>query len=291
MATRGQAFLFGCGFLLVSGLFALAVGVLLWKAGDGSFAGLGRDRVGLVVIEGPIVDARYWVEELEANRRDPSIGAVVVRIDSPGGSVAPSQELHGAIRRLRAEKPVVASLGGVAASGGYYAAVAADSIVSNPGTLTGSIGVIFEFPTVVQLLDKIGVRHHVYKSGELKDIGIWSREPTEVEEALLDGIIADVYEQFVTAVTEGRSLPRSEVIALADGRVFSGRQAYEAGLVDRLGDLHDSVLLAARMGGLGDDPQVVRKSRPLAPWLVFLDRMLRETGYLSQTPGLAYRFR
>jgi protease-4 len=291
MASRGQAVLLGCGFLAVSAVAVLAVSLLLWRGGDGGFASLGRGRVGLVVIEGPITDARQWVEEIEANRNDPRIDAVVIRIDSPGGAVAPSQELHGAITRLAAVKPVVASLGSVAASGGYYAAVACDSIVSNPGTLTGSIGVIFEFPTLVQLLDRLGIRHHVYKSGVMKDIGNWSREPTEAEEALLDDIIADVYDQFVTAVAEGRGLPRDEVLALADGRVFSGRQARAVGLVDTLGDLYAAVDLAATMGNISGEPLVVQKARPLAPWLHLLDRMLRESGYLSQTPGLSYRFR
>ena len=292
MASRTQGILLGCGFLAVGGAFVLIMFFVLGSVvgRDFGFASLSRNKIGLVEIEGPIAGSRHWVEEIEANRRDPSIKAVVIRVDSPGGDVASSQELYQAVRRLRAEKPVVASLGSVAASGGYYAVVAADSILANPGTLTGSIGAVFEFPTLTDLLQKIGVRYHVYKSGRLKDMGSFARPPSEEDEEILDSIIADVYDQFVQAVSDGRGMTREEILPLADGRVFSGRQAMEVGLVDRMGDLHEAVATAARAADLGGVPQVVRKARPRGTLYYFLDRLLRETSLVRSSPTLSYRF-
>ena len=293
MAKHTRGWLLGCGLLSMAGLMVVVSLAALWNlGGSGSFLGaISGNKVGLVVIEGPITGSRHLVDEIEAHRRDPAVRAVVIRVESPGGGVAPSQEIHDAILRLRAEKPVVASLGSVAASGGYYAAVAADSIVANPGTLTGSIGVIFEFPTFPDLLEKLGVRYQVYKSGSMKDIGSFSREPTEAEDDVLDAIIDDVYAQFVDAVVEGRGLPREQVLAAADGRVFTGRQALDAGLVDRLGGLHEAVLLAADMAGISGDPEILRKTRPVLPWLHLLDRILRENSYFTSSRNLSYRFR
>ncbi len=293
MATRAQGLLLGCLAFVTIGAFLLVASSLLlsrsWLGGDlGALAG---GRVGLVVLEGPITASRALVEEIDENRKDPSVKSVVVRIDSPGGEVAPSQEIHAAVTRLAQEKPVVASLGGVAASGGYYVAVAADSILADAGTLTGSIGVIFAYPSAKALMDKLGVRMHVYKSGELKDMGSYAREPTEAEGAVFDALIADVYDQFVTAVVEGRGLERERVISLADGRVFTGRQAMEIGLVDRLGGLHEAVAMAAGMGGLPEDPVVVRKARPRVPLLDLLSTLLGDGARAGWGPRLEYRFR
>ncbi len=190
--------------------------------------------------------------------------------------------------RLAGSKPVVASLGSVAASGGYYVAVAADSVIADPGTLTGSIGVIFAYPTAKALMDKLGVTLQVYKSGELKDMGSYAREPTEEEGEVFDALIADVYDQFVSAVADGRRMERDRVIALADGRVYTGRQAVEIGLVDRLGDLHEAINVAAELGGLSEDPSVVRKAKPRFPLLDLLDTVLGfgSPGHLGAPPGV-----
>ena len=232
MATsRTTGLLLGCGLLVAATLTFFAGWI--WLFGDAFQASPGLARgpggVGLVRVEGPIADSRYLVEEIDAHRRDPGIKSVVIRLDSPGGEVAPSQEIYEAVRRLAREKPVVASLGSVAASGAYYVAVAADSIVTDPGTLTGSIGVILSYPTLTGLMEKVGVEMHVYKSGELKDMGSFAREPTEVEAEVLGDMVQDVFDQFVTAVDAGRDLDRDQVLALADGRILSGRQAVEAG--------------------------------------------------------------
>ena len=240
MASRKTGLLLGC-LLLAAIAVIVVVSLSIFVAGPwvgGDIPLLAGGKVGLVVLEGPIGPSRALVRELDANRNDASIKAVVLRVDSPGGEVAPSQEIHDAVLRLTKEKPVVASFGSVAASGGYYAAVAADTILADPGTLTGSIGVIFSYPTVDRLLDKAGIQWQVYKSGALKDMGTFTREPTEEEEAVFDGLVSDVYDQFVTAVAKDRGLDRDRVLAMADGRVFTGRQAVELGLVDGIGDLH-----------------------------------------------------
>lgn len=292
MATsRTQGFLIGCFLLLAVGAFAVVGMALLAGSSltDGGSTWVGGDRLGMVLIEGPITDSRVLVEEIEAHRADASVKAVVLRLDSPGGEVAPSQEIHAAVERLSAVKPVVASFGSVAASGAYYIAVAADSILAEGGTLTGSIGVIFAYPTAVDLMDKVGVRMEVYKSGQLKDMGSYARQPTGVEDGVFDELVADVFDQFVTAVVDGRPLDRDQVLALADGRVFTGRQARELGLIDRLGDLHTATELAAAMAGLPANTTVVRKSRRrLSTWL---DLFLSDTARATWGPRLEYRLR
>lgn len=290
MASRSQGLLIGC-LLFISAFAVVAILIAFLFGFSTTFPALGSDRVGLIKIEGPISNVDAWIDEIEANRTDNSVGAVVLRINSPGGEVAPSQELYNAVTRLQQSKPVVASFGSVAASGGYYAAVPADTILANPGTLTGSIGVIFSFPTARELLEKIGLRYEVYKSGDLKDIGSFSRRPSEQDDAVFDALVADVYDQFVEAVMEGRGMTRSEVLPLADGRIFSGRQAVEVGLVDGLGDLHQAILTAASMAGISGEPRVVRKARPLAPiWFLLDDLMRGQLGPLTG-PALQYRSR
>jgi protease-4 len=214
-------------------------------------------RVGLVRVEGGIYDSRIIIEDLERMSEDPGISALVLRVESPGGGVAASQEIFEYIRGMQEDGlPLVVSMGSVAASGGYYIGCSADTIVANPGTLTGSIGVIMSFTNLEELFGKIGMDFEVIKSGRFKDTGSWSREMTSEERQLLQETIDDIHAQFVEVVAEGRGLPYDEVAALADGRIFSGRQALEAGLVDRLGTLEDAVEVAARMGGIEGVPRV-----------------------------------
>ena len=261
----------GVTALVFAGCFAMVLGVLVF--GEPGVPSLGGNRVALVEVEGLIVDADGLVRELTDHGEDPSIRAVVIRIQSPGGVVAPTQEIHDAIKRLRAQgKPVVASMGSVAASGGYYLAAAATRIVANPGTLTGSIGVILQLAEIEGLLRKVGVRYEVIKSGRYKDAGSFARPMTPEERTVLQGVLDDMHDQFVTAVAEGRRLPKERARALADGRVFSGRMAKDAGLVDALGGLDDAVRLAAELGGIQGKPRLVRPRRTwrladLAGWL------------------------
>ena len=246
-------------YLGVAGLFIIGVGGL--SRGEGGPALFGP-RVAIVELEGVIIEVDDIVRELKAHRENPSIRAVVMRINSPGGVVAPTQELHDAVLRLRqAGKPVVASLGAVAASGGYYVAVACDQIYANPGTLTGSIGVIMQLANLEQLLKKVGVDYVVVKAGQFKDIGNVGRAMTLDERRVMQALLDDVHGQFIAAVATGRKLPREDVVRFADGRVFSGTQAKELRMVDALGGLEDAVLASAKLAGIPSPPSVIQPRR------------------------------
>ena len=218
-----------------------------------------EERIALVRVEGVILDAQQTIGELKRYGDNPLVKAIVVRIDSPGGGVVPSQEIHDAVKRIREKqsKLVIASMGTVAASGGYYIAAATDRIVANPGTLTGSIGVIMELANVEGLMKKIGVESVVVKSGAHKDLGSPFRAMNLEDRTILQNVMDDVHSQFIEAVASGRSLDVKTVRALADGRIFTGRQAKVAKLVDELGDLQDAIKLAADMAGLEGEPRVV----------------------------------
>lgn len=246
-------------YLGVAGLFVISVGGL--SRGDGGPALFGP-RVAIVELEGVILEVDDIVRELKAYRDNPTVKAVVLRINSPGGVVAPTQELHDAVIRLRqAGKPVVASLGSVAASGGYYVAVACDQIYANPGTLTGSIGVIMQLANLEQLLKKVGVDYVVVKAGQFKDIGNVARTMTPDERRVMQALLDDVHGQFISAVADGRKLPREDVVRFADGRVFSGVQAKGLHMVDALGGLEDAVLAAAKLAGIPTPPSVIQPRR------------------------------
>jgi protease-4 len=228
------------------------------------------DRVAMVKIEGLLISSEHVVEELNDYADDPSVKAIVIRIDSPGGGVVVSQEIYNAVKNAKKEgKKIIVSMGSVAASGGYYVAAAADKIVANPGTLTGSIGVKMEFANVEKLLEKIGVKGMVVKAGEFKDIGSPYRDMTPQERKLLQDVIDDVHSQFIKAVAEGRNLPEADVRAIADGRIFTGQQALALKLVDKLGDLGDSIRLAGSLAGIKGKPKVVEKRKKI-PFLEYL---------------------
>ena len=220
---------------------------------------IGGDKVAVIRIEGIILDSRETIEELRHYRDNPSVKAIVLRIDSPGGAVVPSQEIFAEVRKTRAEGKikVVTSMGNVAASGGYYIAAATDRIVANPGTLTGSIGVIMELANVKGLLEKFGVQSVVIKSGRHKDMASPFRAMTPEDRALLQTVLDDVHAQFIDAVATGRALQPEQVRTLADGRIFTGKQAQTVNLVDELGDLHDAIQLAARLVGISGEPRVI----------------------------------
>ena len=246
-------------YLGVAGLFIIGVGGL--SRGEGGPALFGP-RVAIVELEGVIIEVDDLVRELKAHRENPSIKAVVMRINSPGGVVAPTQELHDAVLRLRqAGKPVVASLGAVAASGGYYVAVACDQIYANPGTLTGSIGVIMQLANLEQLMKKVGVDYVVVKAGQFKDVGNVARAMTPDERRVMQALLDDVHGQFIGAVATGRKLAREDVVRFADGRVFSGTQAKELRMVDALGGLEEAVLASAKLAGIPTPPTVIQPRR------------------------------
>lgn len=235
-----------------------------------SLSVVGSDRVALVKIEGVLLLSDTIVDELQSYAEDSSIKAIVIRIDSPGGGVVPSQEIYNAVKNIKKDgKKVIVSMGSVAASGGYYIAAAADKIVANPGTLTGSIGVKMEFANLEKLLEKIGVRGMVVKAGEYKDIASPYREMTKEETKLLQDVIDDVHNQFIKAVAEGRGLTETEVRTIADGRIFTGQQALGLKLVDQLGDLKDSIDVAGGLVGIKGKPTIVEK-RKKVPFFEYL---------------------
>ncbi|MCX8042706.1 MAG: signal peptide peptidase SppA [Desulfobacterota bacterium] len=230
------------------------------------------DKVAVIEVNGVLTQSRSIIDKLVSYRENEKVKAIVLRIDSPGGSVGPAQEIHEEVCKTRDAKVVVASLGSVAASGGYYIACAAHTIVANPGTITGSIGVIIEFANIEELLGKIGLKSVVIKSGKYKDILSPTRTLKEEERKLLQDVIDTVHGQFINAVAEGRRLPRDTVAAIADGRIFSGEQAKQLGLVDVLGNLQDAITIAGRQAGIPGKPSVIypEKKRP-SLWEFFLD--------------------
>jgi len=244
--------------LYLAGFIALLV--FLLREGEQGGLPTQRDRLGYLVVSGVITDSDELVEDIELLAHHPHVRGLILRVDSPGGGVAPSQEIHAALRRFQEEngKAVVVSMGNVAASGGYYIACGADKIVANPGTLTGSIGVVMHFTQFRELLDHLGVHAEAIKTGTFKDIGSPTREMTDEERALLQDVLDNVLGQFVGAIVEGRDLPEEEVRAIADGRIFSGDQAQKLRLVDELGGLQDAIRLAGELTGLGESPELLR---------------------------------
>ncbi len=216
-------------------------------------------KVALIRVEGPILDADSVVEEIKEHSQNASVKAIVLRIDSPGGAVVPSQEIYEEVKNAAVKKKVIASMGSMAASGGYYIASPASKIVANPGTITGSIGVILEIPNVEGLMNKIGVTSQVIKSGKHKDIGSAFRGLKEEEKEILQGVMDNVHSQFIEAVSVGRKMDIENVRKISDGRIFTGEQAVEQGLVDELGTLEDAISLAAEMVGIKGKPVVLKK--------------------------------
>jgi len=217
------------------------------------------DRIALIRIEGLITDSKEATEDIKEYVKNPSIKAIVLRIDSPGGAVGPAQEIYEEVRKAAAKKKVIVSMGSVAASGGYYIASPATKIIANPGTLTGSIGVIMEIPNISGLMDKLGIKTEVVKSGRHKDIASIFRGIGKEEREILQGVLDNVHSQFIKAVAEGRNMLPSDVEKIADGRVFTGEQALKEGLIDELGDLEDAVQAAAKLSGIKGEPAIVSK--------------------------------
>jgi protease-4 len=267
VASRGRVALIALGVgAAVLVLFVATIWLLIAVSDDGLPGGA---KVAVVEVEGIIgadsgrgLDTDGIIRVLGEYRDDPAVRAVVLRINSPGGVVAPTQEIFNAVRRLReAKKPVVASLGSVAASGGYYVAVAADRIYASPGTLTGSIGVVMQLANLEGLLKKVGVEYVVVKAGAYKDVGNIARPMTPEERRILQALLDDVYDQFVTAVAEGRGLDPQVVRGFAEGRIYSGRQAQGLKMVDELGGLEEAIEAAAKMAGLPAKPRVIYPRR------------------------------
>lgn len=254
-----------------------------------TFATPGK-KIALIELTGPIKSSRPIVSQLEEYGEDDSVPAIVLRINSPGGRVAASQEVYQQIKRVRhSGKRVVVSMGSVAASGGYYVACAADTIVANPGTITGSIGVIFQLPNAQELFKKIGIGFEVVKSGKHKDMGSPVRRVTEEERRLLQSVIDDAYDQFLDVIVKERGLSREAVLKLADGRIFTGRQAKEIGLVDVLGDYQYAIGLAAKMVGIEGKPRTVMEKRRISILDLLFQKLKNSLPKLESLPSLEYR--
>jgi protease-4 len=247
----------GCLIGLVIGVVLTTVIVCL-LSGSEWFKG---SRVGEIEITGTILGSRSTLKSLKQFRKDPTIKAILLRIDSPGGAVAPSQEIYMEVRRTTAVKPVVVSMGSVAASGAFYIASAATRILADPGTLTGSIGVIIHLPNMQGLFDKIGYKTTTIKSGQFKDIGAPDRPMTPAEQALLQSTIDATYNQFVRDVSRARSLPEADVRKIADGRIILGEDALKLKLIDQIGNYEDALREAGRLGGIKGEPEVEKAKK------------------------------
>ena len=253
------------------GLFLGATGILVLKLFTPSSNLFLTEKIGVLTVDGTITSSQKITAQLVKFAEDRSIKAILVRVNSPGGSVGPSQEIYREIQKTVLHKKVVVSMGAVAASGGYYISAAADKIVANPGTITGSIGVLMEFVRLEELMDKIGIDLEIMKTGEFKAMGSPDRKLTESEKEIINELIYDLQRQFVEAIAAGRGLPLEKVRQIADGRIFSGAKAKELGLVDMLGNFQDAVQLTKELAGIRGDVVLVR---PEKGSLAFLERLM-----------------
>lgn len=244
-------------FIFLCLLFVGSVFIAKALLGTGERQFVDKPGIGLVEVKGMILDSRDTVRQLRYFLKKDDIKAVVLRVDSPGGVVAPSQEIYEEVKKFAAKKKIIVSMGSLAASGGYYISAPANLIYANPGTITASIGVIIKLSNIEALMDKIGIKATVIKTGKFKDSGSPVRELTKEDRAMLQSVIDSTHNQFVRAVASGRKLPEDEVRKIADGRVLSGEQALALKLVDRLGTLQDAIEEAGKLSGIKEEPEVI----------------------------------
>lgn len=244
-------------FLAVGALFAVSVRIAKSIMGGADTSISSREGIGLVEVKGMILDSKETIRQLRHYLKQDRIKAIVLRVDSPGGVVAPSQEIYEEVRKFAARKKIIVSMGSLAASGGYYISAPATMIYANPGTITASIGVILKLSNIEALMDKIGIKSYTLKTGKYKDSGSPLREFSAEDRAMLQSVIDNTHEQFIRAVAEGRKLPIAEVRKIADGRILSGEQARGIKLVDRLGTLQDAIEEAGKQAGIKGEPDVI----------------------------------
>ena len=287
------ALVFSCIFCV----FVVTLSILFFvglRSPDFNVLSKRGDKVGVIEITGVISESSQVIQNLKKLREEDNVKAIVIRIDSPGGAVGPSQEIFREIQKTIEFKKVIASMGTVAASGGYYIASAANGIVANPGSITGSLGVIMGYANFEQILKKIGLTPVVIKSGEYKDTGSPTRAMTTRERQLLQDFVNKIHNQFVQDVARGRKMATAEVAKLADGRIFTGEEALELGLIDRLGNLEDSIEWAGGLGGIkGDVPAVFIQEKKFSILKYLADSTLQElfdkAVNMSITGGYIYR--
>jgi protease-4 len=284
---KRKRILIGLGVIAALLIFFFGVLFLIGRYAGGKSGRLAfGDKIAIVEVKGVIAQSSGIIEELQQYLEDREVKAIILRIDSPGGGVGPAQEIYREVMRIKPKKKVVTSMGSVAASGGYYIASASDLIVANPGTITGSIGVIMQFSNFEELLKKIGIKGVVLKSGEHKDIGSPFREMTPEEKKIMQDVLDNVHQQFIQAVADGRKLDRTKVVEIADGRILTGEQAKNLGLVDQMGNLQDTIEITAKMVGISGKPNVLYPKKRLSIWELLMRDMasaiidvLNEKGY------------
>lgn len=283
------------GRALLYFLLGLAVLLAVSTYMGGALTGgddLAAEKIGVVEVVGFIGDSRDVIRQIRHFREDDSVRAIIIRIDSPGGAVAPSQEIYSEVLRSRPKKPIYASMGSLAASGGYYIAAAAERVFANPGTLTGSIGVIMAYSNLEGLMQKVGVKAEVIKAGKFKDTGSPARTLTRKERKYLENVVADVHEQFIEAVTKGRSMDPKDARKISDGRIFTGRQALEMNMVDELGGLEDVIESLGNRLGIDGRPHVIqeRERETFMDWFLKsqVPDSIKNTSLTSGPPALQF---
>jgi protease IV len=259
--------------VVVLALFFSGLVLILRLSGKPSRLPFG-DKIAVVEIHGVITQSFPVIDEIHHHLADDAVKAIILRIDSPGGGVGPSQEIYREVLKAKQKKKMVTSMGAVAASGGYYVACASDLIVANPGTITGSIGVIMQFSNFEELLKKIGVKGVILKSGEHKDIGSPFREMTVEEKKIMQETLDNVHQQFIRAVADGRNLDPAKVLPIADGRIMTGEQAKQLGLVDKMGNLDDAIEEAAKLVGIEGKPHVLYPKKKFTLWELLMKGMV-----------------
>jgi len=274
-------------FFVILAFFLLFVAYSIGtkQSSTGGFSFRTGNKVAVLNIQDVIFDSDKYLESLNKIRKNKAVKALVVRINSPGGAVGPSQEIYGELVNIKSKFPVVASMGSVAASGGYYIACAADTIYANPGSITGSIGVIAQFLSYKDLLEWAKIDVEVIKSGKFKDVGSPLRTMNEEEIKYIQSLIDNVHDQFKTTVEVTRGIEKGKINEISDGKIFSGEQALNLNLVDELGNLNDAITYAAEQGGIKGDPEIIHYPEKKSPLYELLSSKLNFSSGINNFPS------
>ncbi len=280
--------------MVFTGVCLLVFATAIKYSGEYTSRGSG-DKIAVVEINDVIMSSEKWVDQIKKYRDDKSIKAIILRINSPGGGVAASQEIYDEVRKTRdSGKIIVVSMGSIAASGGYYIAVGSSLIVANPGTLTGSIGVILSITNFKDLADKLGIKQNTIKSGELKDAGNPFRDMNEKDKAYFQDVVDNSFGQFLDVVAKERKMNIDSLRQYANGRVFTGLQAKQIGLIDSLGTFEDAVRITSKMAGIEGEPRIIRERKKFSIFEKLIGATAEDiTGIrekLFEEPILQYKF-